>query len=65
MTDAPNYLTTAELAQRWRVSVKTVRGWRFRKVGPPFFKPNGDRGKALYRLSDIIEWERRNGRTVA
>lgn len=32
------YLTTKDLAQRWRVREETLRAWRVRKVGPPWRK---------------------------
>lgn len=63
--DGKTWLTTADLAARWRVSVKTVRGWRFRRSGPRYFKPNGQRGKALYDLADILAWEAGDRRAAA
>lgn len=51
------WLTTADLAARWRVSAETIRTWRFRKTGPRYFKPAGPRGKTLYDLADIEAWE--------
>lgn len=51
------YLTTADLATRWSMSANTIRNWRFRGLGPRFFKPAGDRGKALYKLADVLAWE--------
>lgn len=59
IADGKTWLTTADLARRWRVSVKTVRTWRFRGSGPRYFKPNGPRGKALYELGDVLAWEAR------
>lgn len=56
------YLTTAELARRWKTSQATLRNWRFKGGGPPYFKPSGERGAALYRLRDIEAWEQK--RTV-
>lgn len=60
MSDQDSYLTTGQLAERWKISENTIRNWRHRGTGPRYFKPSGRRGKTLYRLSDIIEWERRN-----
>lgn len=51
------YLTTIELAQRWKKSPATLRNWRLKKVGPPYFKPAGEQSEALYRMSDILAWE--------
>lgn len=63
--DGKTWLTTADLAARWRVSVKTVRSWRFRRTGPRYFKPAGPRGAARYDLEDIIAWEAGNRRSAA
>lgn len=58
--EQPN-LTTAELADRWRMSPETLRNWRFRGFGPKHFKPSGkERGKTLYKLTDVIAWEQKN-----
>lgn len=60
VTTEQAYLTTADLAQRWQISANTLRNWRFKGVGPAYFKPSGDRGKALYKLEDIKAWEAEN-----
>ena len=51
------FLTTAELAQRWRMRETTLRAWRFRDHGPAYFKPSGPCGPALYRITDVEAWE--------
>jgi hypothetical protein len=48
------HLTQAELARRWRKSVRTIERWRLRGVGPAHLNIGG----VLYRLSDIEEYER-------
>ncbi len=48
------HLTETDLARRWRMSVRTLQAWRWRKVGPPYLKAMG---KVLYRLSDIETFE--------
>ena len=48
------YLTQIELARRWRMSPRTLEGWRWLKHGPAYFKF----GHVLYRLSDIESFER-------
>lgn len=50
------YLTTDELAERWRVVPNTVITWRARNIGPPYFKAPGT-NRALYRLREILELE--------
>ena len=49
-----NYLTERELAQRWRISQRTLQKWRQNNIGPAYVKIGG---RIRYRLSDIEEWE--------
>lgn len=54
----PPYLTTEELADRLRRSPGTIANWRSQGQGPRFLRPSGGkRGRILYRLDDIDEWE--------
>jgi len=48
------HLTETDVARRWRMSVRTLQAWRWRKVGPPYIKAMG---RVLYRLSDIETFE--------
>lgn len=48
------HLTETDVARRWRMSVRTLQAWRWRKVGPPYLKAMG---KVLYRLTDIEAFE--------
>ncbi len=52
------YLTTAELAARWRMSPKTLYHWRQKAYGPAAakFLPR----RVLYSMTAILEWESRN-----
>jgi hypothetical protein len=51
-------LTTAELASRWKMEPNTLRTWRARKIGPPYYKPSGnERGACRYKLDAIERWE--------
>ena len=52
----PTYLNQQELADRWRVSPRTLERWRWKKVGPSFHKLSG---KVTYSLDDIEAHERR------
>jgi len=54
------YLTTEELAKRWNISANTLRSWRFKGEGPPYFKPGGEKGKTLYRIEDVEAFEAKN-----
>ena len=48
-------LTRAELAERWRISDRTLDRWRTGARGPAWLKLNG---RMLYRTEDVLEFER-------
>ena len=56
MTSGSNkeFLTTKELADRWRVTEKSVLKWRKEGKAPPFYTIHGS---ILYRLADVEELE--------
>jgi uncharacterized protein YndB with AHSA1/START domain len=57
MSEPPvtQWLTNQDLADRYRVSIKTVREWRFKGRGPAGHKF----GKHVrYALADVEAWER-------
>lgn len=60
MNNNDDFLTPAELAQRWkgRVSVGTLRNWRTKKIGPAFTKISGT--GILYPVSAVEAFERKN-----
>lgn len=51
--EAPDLLTTKELAAYLRKPVATVRGWRYRKVGPAGFRLGRD---IVYRRTTVEAW---------
>ncbi|MBJ6615528.1 helix-turn-helix domain-containing protein [Streptomyces sp. I4(2020)] len=51
--EAPDLLTTKELAAYLRKPVATVRGWRYRKVGPAGFRLGRD---IVYRRETVEAW---------
>jgi predicted DNA-binding transcriptional regulator AlpA len=51
--EAPDLLTTKELAAYLRKPVATVRGWRYRKVGPTGFRLGRE---VVYRRSAVDAW---------
>lgn len=60
-TDSTAFLTAEELAKRWRINVRTLENWRTSgRPHPPYTKPTGKRGRVLYRLAEVEQWE--NGR---
>jgi predicted site-specific integrase-resolvase len=48
------HLTQRELAQRWRISPRTLERWRWLQEGPQFLKIGG---RVVYRLEDIEAYE--------
>ena len=50
-------LTTKQLCERWGVHENTVREWRMKGIGPPYFRP-APNGKVLYRLEAVEQFER-------
>jgi hypothetical protein len=51
---ATPHLRPDELADRWRISPRTLERWRWTGEGPRFLKVSG---KVLYRLEDIEAFE--------
>ena len=54
-------LTQTDLANRWRLSPRTLERWRFTGEGPRFIKLGG---RVIYRLEDIEAFEARQIRQV-
>lgn len=50
-------ITADALAARWGMHTGTLTNWRSNGEGPPFIKLGGRR--ILYRMSDIIAFERK------
>jgi predicted site-specific integrase-resolvase len=49
------HLLQAELAERWRVSTRTIERWRCAGTGPVWLQLNG---RVAYRLVDVLAFER-------
>lgn len=60
MSTEEQWLTTAELATRWKMRPGTLQNWRSQGIGPRFFKSQGTKGRVLYRLTEIEEYEDRH-----
>ena len=43
-----------DLANRWRLSPRTLERWRWEGIGPHYLKIGG---RVIYRLSDVEEYE--------
>lgn len=50
------HLSQTDLANRWRMSPRTLERWRFTGEGPQFVKLGG---RVVYRLEDIEAFEHR------
>jgi hypothetical protein len=48
------HLLEEDLAERWRVSVRTIQRWRSQGTVPRHFRVNQ---RVLYRLSDVEAFE--------
>jgi predicted site-specific integrase-resolvase len=50
----PVFLLERELAQRWRISVRSLQRWRQEGSGPTWLKIQG---RVIYPLSEVLDWE--------
>ena len=50
----PQRLTREELAQLWRVSIRTIERWSALGLCP---RPIRIGGRVLYRREDVLAWE--------
>jgi hypothetical protein len=48
------HFNQTNLADRWRISPRTLEQWRWQGRGPRYLKING---RVIYRLSDIEAFE--------
>lgn len=56
------HLHQVELAERWRISPRTLERWRWEGKGPRYLKLGG---RVVYRLEDIEAFEAEKLREVA
>ena len=52
--------TEAEVAERWALSPRTLRNWRYLRTGPKAIKVGRN---PLYPESEIVRWEKRQPRS--
>jgi hypothetical protein len=55
------HLTQIELAQRWRISPRTLERWRWLHEGPQYLKIGG---RVVYRLEDVEAFEAKQAREI-
>ena len=48
------HLTHVELAERWRISPRTLERWRWLRLGPQYLKIGG---RVVYSLEDVQSFE--------
>ncbi len=53
------WLTTTELAGRWRMTTRTLDRWRAKRHGPAWHIIGG---RVLYQLDDVLTYEDRHRR---
>lgn len=66
-TDGVDFLSTEELSARWKGEVQTgtLENWRTMKLGPKFVKlGRGRNSRVVYRLTDVIAYEKANTKGV-
>lgn len=56
------HLHQVELAERWRISPRTLERWRWEGKGPRYLKLGG---RVVYRLEDIEAFEAGKLREIA
>jgi predicted DNA-binding transcriptional regulator AlpA len=61
-TEGDPFLTTNEVAQRYRTEPSTVRYWRHVGSGPNGVKIGR---RVLYRESELVRWERERASAAA
>lgn len=54
-------ISAAALSGRWSVSARTLANWRWQGTGCKYLKLGR---RVVYRLTDVVEFERQNAATV-
>lgn len=52
--DQPAFLTQLELAARWKVSTRTLEGWRYQGKGPRYCRLGS---RVRYPLKEVVQFE--------
>lgn len=52
-------VSPSELYKMTGIPLKTLAGWRNKKVGPSYIKAEGEKGAIRYLISDVEEWMKR------
>jgi DNA-binding transcriptional MerR regulator len=52
-----------QVAERYNMTPESLANWRREGKGPPFIRlGNGRRPRVMYRLDDILQWEKEHKR---
>jgi hypothetical protein len=51
------FLTSAELAERWRLATGTLANWRTNRRGPDFIRLGDKHAPVIYELSAVEAFE--------
>lgn len=54
-------LSSEDLAERYGTTVATIRGWRYKRKGPKFFRAGK---RVYYRPADVDAWEKDQAQTA-
>lgn len=58
------HITSAQLAERLGVNVRTIYAWRKAGKGPRGIQPAGKSGNVLYSINDVRAWEAKKQKDV-
>lgn len=63
MTPPDNFLTPEQLATRWGLKTGTLSNWRRERRGPAFVRlGTGPRARVVYRMADVLNFEKEQQR---
>lgn len=60
MSEPVRHLTQGDLAERWRISPRTLERWRCEGKGPDWISLPG---RVVYRIEDVLAYEDERLRT--
>lgn len=62
----PPLLTPEQVAARYGMTPASLANWRLAGKGPKFIRlGSGPRPRVMYRVDDVIEWEKQNEKAVS
>lgn len=62
----PPLLTPEQVAARYGITPASLANWRLAGKGPAYIRlGSGPRARVMYRVDDVIQWEKQNEKTVS